>query len=313
MNRRELFISANASVALAMSAWPSSASVNITSRNAFSFAFITDCHIQPELNAAIGCRDCFKQISKQPFDFVIQGGDHVFDALEVDRNRAMRLMDLYVETEQVIGLKVHQVLGNHDCFGVFPKSGVDPSAPDYGKQFYIERFGPTYYAFDHKGVHFVVLDSIGITSDRSYEGRVDAAQLDWLRRDLASLPIGAPIIVISHIPLVTALSCYEPLDWTLTPHNWTNVVNARDVLALLQGHKVLGVLQGHSHVAERVLLNGVPFITGGAVSGNWWQGSFLGTPEGYLQVDVDGDELRTRYVTYGFHSVDPQDVAIGRG
>jgi len=313
MNRRELIIAANASVVLGAVTQPLSAHANSIKQSAFSFAFITDCHIQPELNAAAGCRDCFKQISKGRFDFVIQGGDHVFDALEVDRKRAMQIMDLYVETEQVIGLKVHQVLGNHDCFGVFPKSGVDPTAPDYGKQYYIERFGPTHYTFDHKGVHFIVLDSIGITGDRSYEGRVDAAQIEWLRRDLAGLPVGTPIIVVSHIPLVTALSCYEPLDWTQTPHNWTNVVNARDVLALLQGHKVLAVLQGHSHVTERVIVNGVPFITGGAVSGNWWQGSFLGTPEGYLQVDVDGDEVRTQYVTYGFHSIDPQDVAIGHG
>jgi Icc protein len=310
MNRRELLIASNATIAFAAGVRPLEVSAHDMRKSAFSFAFMTDCHLQPELNAAIGCLNCFKQISKERFDFVIQGGDHVYDALEVDRKRANSLMDLYIETEQVIGIKIHHVIGNHDCFGVFPKSGVDPSVPDYGKQYYIERFGPTYYAFDHKGVHFVVLDSIGITADRSYEGRIDAAQLEWLRRDLAALPAGAPIIVISHIPLVTGLSCYEPLDWETTPHNWTNVVNARDVLAMLRGRKVLAVLQGHSHVAERVTLNGIPFITGGAVSGNWWQGSFLGTPEGYLEVTVDADRVDTRYVTYGFHSVDRKDVLI---
>ena len=41
-----------------------------------------------------------------------------------------------------------------------------------------ERFSKTYYSFEHKGVHFIVLDSIGITDDRAYEGRVDAAQLN---------------------------------------------------------------------------------------------------------------------------------------
>ncbi|WP_068079852.1 metallophosphoesterase family protein [Novosphingobium rosa] len=83
-------------------------------------------------------------------------------------------------------------------------------APHYGKRFFIERFGPTYYSFDHKGVRFLVLDSIGITPDRNYEGRVDAAQLDWLKAELGGLKPGQPLIVVTHIPLVTALSCYEP-------------------------------------------------------------------------------------------------------
>lgn len=277
----------------------------------FSFAFLGDCHIRPELDADRACAMCFEQVSASNVDFVIQGGDHIEDALETGRTRATLLMDLYQHTEHVhLRKKIYHVLGNHDCLGVFPKSGIDPSAADYGKQFYLDRFGPRYYAFDHKDVHFVVLDSIGLTADRNYEGRVDSGQLAWLRSDLAALPKGTRIIVVTHIPLVTGMQCYEPESWLDTPHNWTFVVNGREVLRILQEHDVLAVLQAHSHVCERIELNGISFITTGAVAGADWRGSFLGTPEGYTEITVSGRAVASRYRTYGFASVDRQDIPI---
>lgn len=277
----------------------------------FSFAFISDCHIRPELNADKGCADCFEQISASDHDFVIQGGDHIEDALEASRERATMLMDLYQRTEhRHLRKPVHHVLGNHDCLGVFATSGIDPSAPDYGKQFYMDRFGPRYYAFDHKGVHFVVLDSIGLTEDRNYEGRVDAPQLAWLKADLAAQPKGTRIIVVTHIPLVTAMQCYEPEPWLNTPHNWTFVANGREVLRILRDYDVLAVLQGHSHVCEQIELNGIRFISTGAVAGADWRGSFLGTPEGYSEIFISGRTVEARYRTYGFAASDRQDVSI---
>jgi 3',5'-cyclic AMP phosphodiesterase CpdA len=244
----------------------------------FSFLFMTDTHLEPELNAAGGCAQCFRHARAIPADFVIQGGDHVYDALGVGRARASQLIDLYTRTEQDLGRQVHHTIGNHDCFGVLPASGVAGSDPWYGKKFFEAQFGALYYAFDHRGVHFVVLDSIGFTTDprtgaHDYEGRIDAAQLAWLAADLAALRPGTPV-----------------------------------VLALLRGHTVLGVLQGHTHINETVWWQGVPFITGGAVSGNWWHGTRLGTPEGFSVVEVAENRLNVRYETYGFHSVAPRNT-----
>ena len=274
----------------------------------FRFLFITDAHIEPELDAAHGTAMCFRKARAIGGDFVIQGGDHVFDALGVGRARADQLLDLYDRTQQSLALPIHHAIGNHDCFGVYAKSGVDPTDPLYGKKFYQDHFGPLYYSFDHKGVHVVVLDSIGITADRDYEGRVDAAQLGWLARDLASQARDTPILVVSHIPLVTAFACYDPATSARETHHKDSVVNAPEVIALFAGRRVIGVLQGHTHINETVLWRGVPFITGGAVSGNWWHGTHLGTPEGFTVVDVRDGRLATRYETYGFRSVDRHDT-----
>lgn len=309
MKRRSLLQYAMGAPLAAMAIRPTPAAA--APADGFTFAFLGDSHIRPELDADRACALCFEQISASGVDFVIHGGDHIEDALETGRERATLLMNLYRRTEQAhLRKKVYHVLGNHDCLGVFPSSGIAPTAPDYGKQFYVDRFGPRYYAFDHKGLHFVVLDSIGITADRNYEGRVDAEQLAWLRADLAAQPKDARIIAITHIPLVTAMQCYEPESWLDTPHNWTFVVNGREVLRILRDHAVLAVLQAHSHVYERIELGGVSFITTGAVAGADWRGSFLGTPEGYTEITVTGRRVESRYRTYGFTSVDRQDVPI---
>jgi 3',5'-cyclic AMP phosphodiesterase CpdA len=171
---------------------------------------------------------------------------------------------------------------------------------------YTERFGPAYYSFQHKGVHFAVLDSIGITPDRFYEARMDDDQLAWLGKELAAVPAGEPIVVVTHIPLVTAVPSYT----VPTPQaaHGNGFVNGPAAIKLFEGRNVLAVLQGHTHVNEEVVWHGVPYLTSGAVCGNWWHGTRLGTPEGFTVVTISGGKLSTRYVPTGFKSVAPANT-----
>jgi len=274
----------------------------------FDFVFFTDTHLQPELNASQGCDMAFKKMRGLRADFAIQGGDHVFDSLGVPKERAISLFDLYDKTQQDVGLKVYHTIGNHDVFGIYPSSGMTPSDPLYGKKYYEDHIGKTFYSFDHKGMHFIVLDSIGITGDRAYEGRIDAVQMQWLAADLAAQAAGTPMVVVTHIPLVSAVACYNPPPATTPAHNGSTVTNSAEVIKLFEGRNVLGVLQGHWHINERVEWHGVPYMTSGAVSGNWWHGTHMGAPEGYTVVSLRSGRLTTRYETYGFKSVDPQNT-----
>src|ERR1700685_1567597 len=147
----------------------------------FDFVFFTDTHIQPELDAAHGCDMCFRKIAATNPEFAIMGGDHVYDATSVNGVRAGMAFALYKRTERALRMPLHHAIGNHDIFGVLKQSGIAPTDPLYGKKMYQDRMGQTYYSFDYKGYHFVVLDSIQPTPDRLWEARVDAAQLTWLR------------------------------------------------------------------------------------------------------------------------------------
>jgi 3',5'-cyclic AMP phosphodiesterase CpdA len=269
----------------------------------FSFLFVTDAHIQPELNAAVGTDMAFKKARTFKADFAIQGGDHVFDALGVPKQRALALFDLYDKTEQDLGLKVYHTIGNHDVLGIYTASGIPSTDPQYGKKLFEDRFGKRYYSFDHKGHHFIVLDSIGITPDHAYEGRIDAEQLKWVATDLAALPKATPIIVSVHIPLVSAFASYIPAPAIPARYQSLTVANANEVLAIFEGHNVIGVLQGHTHINENVDYRGVNYITSGAICGNWWKGIRMGTPEGFTVVNVANGRMTTHYETYGFRAL----------
>ncbi len=299
---RRSFLS-GAATAAALSAFPGRSAIAATAPQDFTFLFLTDTHIQPELDAAKGCAMAFKRARDFHADFAIQGGDHIFDGLGVPKTRGLQLYDLYAETEQQLGLKTYHTIGNHDVMGLYPQSGVVPADPQYGKAVFQERIGKLYQSFDHRGVHFIVLDSIGFTPDRAYEGHIDAAQLRWLADDLAALPAGQPIIVSVHIPLVTAFDRYVPEPQTPPPHHGESVKNAWQVLPLFEGHNVLGVLQGHLHINERIEWRGVPYIGSGAVCGNWWKGIRMGTPEGFTVCKVRNGRLETSYESYGFRAV----------
>jgi 3',5'-cyclic AMP phosphodiesterase CpdA len=320
LNRRE-FVTLGA-VAAGAALLPQSAAAEPP--GSFDYLFLTDTHIQPELAAADGCALAFKKASTIRADFAIQGGDHVFDAMAVPRQRAESLFDLYSHTEQALGIKVYHTIGNHDQFGVLIGSGVELAAPSYGKQMFIDRVGPTYYSFDHKGYHFITLDSVQPTGDRSWDARIDEPQLKWLADDLAKTAPTTPIVVTCHVPLVTAFSQYTPpggaggsgvatksasLSAGLPAvHPQLAVVNAWQVLPLFLNHNLLAVLQGHTHINEVVEFHGVQFITSGAVCGNWWHGTRLGTPEGFTVVSLRNGKLTHRYETYGFKSVAPQNT-----
>jgi 3',5'-cyclic AMP phosphodiesterase CpdA len=193
-------------------------------------------------------------------DFAICGGDLVFDAAEVQYPRAKQLFDLYQETLKPFEMPVHAVLGNHDVFGVSSKSGIPQTDPHYGRRIFEDRIGPTYSSFDHQGWHFVLLDSIGTKpGGRDFIGLIDGPQLDWLRTDLARIKPGTNLVVVTHVPLVSAVLQLVADPWK-TPETYL-VTNAREVLEILWPYHPKMVLQGHTHIRECVVYNGCQFKT----------------------------------------------------
>jgi 3',5'-cyclic AMP phosphodiesterase CpdA len=264
----------------------------------FSFAHFTDIHIEPELKAAAGTAACFDRINAFNPDFALCGGDLVFDSNATPRRRGIEVFDLYGRTSRRLAMPVHSVPGNHDVFGLSNQSGISASDPLYGKKMFEDRIGPRFSSFAHKGWQFLLLDSIGITPQREFIGRVDDEQLAWLRMELAAIGTAKPIIVLTHVPLLSAVLQIVPDPWK-SPSTYL-VTNAPEVLAVLAPYNVKAVLQGHTHIRENVIYNGCQFLTSGAVCGNWWKGPRCGHPEGFAIVTVKEGRVSWRYETYGF-------------
>lgn len=296
LNRRDLILGAGA---FALS--PALSSATTPAGGSFSFVHFTDVHIEKELNAADGAAACFDKINKLNPDFALCGGDLVFDSTETPRMKGIELFDLYAGTRKRLSMPVHTVPGNHDVFGLSTKSGVPANDPLYGKKMFEDRIGPRFSSFDHKGWHFVLLDSIGITAERDYVGTIDEEQLNWLRADLSAVGPTRPVVLMTHIPIVSAVMQIVPDPWKTS--NKYMVDNSQQVLSILAPYNVKAVLQGHTHIRESVIYNGCQFLTSGAVCGNWWKGPRLGHPEGFAVLTVKGDAIAWRYETYGFKAV----------
>jgi 3',5'-cyclic AMP phosphodiesterase CpdA len=152
------------------------------------------------------------------------------------------------------------VPGNHENFGIErEKSGISADHPLYGKQMYRHYLGPNYYSFTWGGVRFLGLDSIDV-DDMWYYGHVDAAQLEWIKRDLAATPDTTPVVTFNHIPFSSAaerLDAYRdepPAPTLITVNGKTQfrhlVSNTADVLAALKPHRLEIALGGHLHARE---------------------------------------------------------------
>jgi 3',5'-cyclic AMP phosphodiesterase CpdA len=262
---------------------------------------MTDIHVQPELKADQGFSKAIDKVNQLKPDFVVTGGDLIMDALGQSFERSINLYDLYNNLCKKFEMPVYNTLGNHEVFGLYEKSGIDPKHPEYGKTMFENRLGnnKTYFSFDHKDWHFIVLDAIGFTEERKYIGLIDSAQIQWIKDDLNKTDKKTAIAVFTHIPLISATAQLRN-GGTAALSPSSVVSNSNEVIGLFNEHDLRLVLQGHLHIVEEIIFKNIHFITGGAVSGKWWKGAHHGFSEGFVVVDIENKEIDWQYQTYGW-------------
>ena len=270
-------------------------------QESFKFVFMTDIHLQPEKKGIQGFQKAIKRTNSINPDFTLTGGDLIMDALGQSRSRADSLYNLYQKTVKSLNMPVYNTIGNHEVFGLYKESGVSPSNSFYGKKMYKNRMQKerTYYSFEHKGWHFMVLDGIGFTSDRHYIGKIDSTQMKWIKKDLSKIDKDKPIIVSVHIPFYSILA--QAVEGGTEPLSKGAIItNNVEVLDLFEDYNLKLVLQGHLHIVEDIKYKGTHYITGGAVSGHWWEGPNYGHEEGFVVVEIKGNQFDWHYEDYGW-------------
>jgi hypothetical protein len=150
-------------------------------------------------------------------DFIMFTGDltHTTDDPQERRKRLTEFKEIVA----ALNVKnVHFMPGEHDA------------ALDHG-QAYQEFFGETHYTFNHKGVHFIVLDNV---SDPA--ANIGEVQLIWLANDLRQQPPDAIIVVFTHRPL---FDLYPQWDWATR--------DGAKAVDMLMPHANVTVFYGHIH------------------------------------------------------------------
>jgi len=230
-------------------------------------------------------------------DLVIAGGDLIGGGFTANPQEAEENWAVYASLVERIEAPVKNAIGNHDLVGAARADPSDWSAPrsSFLKHTGLDR---TYYAFDAGGYHFIVLDTVQVVGgDLGYEGGLDPAQREWLVSDLARVEVDKPIVLVSHMPLLSVFPLARN-GWAEPAARNRVILDANKLLDLFSDRRLELVLQGHLHVFEKIEWRGTTFVTGGAVSANWWKGARLGTEEGFCVVDLNGDGVDVRYQSY---------------
>lgn len=262
--------------------------------DSFSFVFMTDIHLKPEMNAPKGFKMAIDKTNELNPDFVITGGDLVYDAMRGGQARCDSLFTLYKEMSKGFTMPVYNTLGNHDLFAIYPESPESEANPDYKYGMFERYLGKTYYSFNHKGWHFIVLNSLDVTEDKKYRGHFHNEQLEWLKSDLDKTDSLTPIVVVSHIPM---LSVRGQMSGSAGPM----IDNVAEVFKMLENKNLKLILQGHIHWKESGKINDrFEYITGGSIAGNGWKGRRHNTKEGFVLVRIQNDDISWEYIDHGW-------------
>jgi len=234
----------------------------------FTFAYISDSHITQIKGREFvrnWDRGLIRAVTEANLldprpDFFFYGGDiaQLGKRAEIDHG---------LDILSALRGQTHYVIGEHDYY------------LDLG-DYWRKQLGPDHYSFDHKGVHFVVLNSILTydhwTHDRWGSGEermqqmarldnpqgspfmVGEAQRKWLQQDLSKVSRDTPLVVFSHSPLQ---KIYK--GWNF----WTD--DAEQVQALLEPFAKVTVLYGHVHQIQTNQIGNISFHAAMATAWPW--------------------------------------------
>ena len=245
---------------------------------AFRFAYVSDTHLYARgmdhrfAKAALKAVEDVNALDPQP-DFVLFGGD----LAQLGRPDELALGEQILKE---LRPPLRMMVGEHDWY------------LDLGER-WRELFGADHYSFDHKGVHFVVLNSVvekdfwtaknytpeermaivaGLDDNRQSPFEVGEAQRAWLRADLKKVKRSTPVVVFSHSPLYKLYKA-----WNF----WTD--DAEQVQALLKPFKTVSVIHGHTHQLLTNRIGNIHFH--GMLSTAWpWPYAPEGLPEYTVQM-----------------------------
>jgi len=234
----------------------------------FTFAYISDSHIQHIKGSSFvnnWDRGLIRAVAEtnlmQPKpDFVVFGGDLAQLGTQPE-------LDHGAEMLAKLNHKTYHVLGEHDYY------------LDLG-EYWSELFGDHYYSWDHKGVHFIVLNSIitfdawtfdrwptaeqrmlemaGLDNPNGSPFMVGEAQRAWLKKDLEKVSKDTPVVVFSHSPIQ---KLYK--GWNF----WTD--DAEQIQALLAPFTDATVIYGHVHQIQYNQIGNISFHAVMATAWPW--------------------------------------------
>ena len=254
--RRQFLITCAAGISVAPALWAQ------TSFPKFTFATISDCHLNDAASAAILEKTvrCINEDERISFAVIL--GDVATAAKTEELELAKKALDQFSKAWYIVP-------GNHD---VRPK-GDDPIG-SYGT-----IYGAPRWVHAYQGWALIGFNSCdGSKSDVT----VGTEELDWLRKQAAALQPDQPV----------ALFCHHPLN----PHSARyRIENADEIINIFEGHTLRIAAAGHWHGNQVETQGDILFTTTACCSTT--RNNFDNTAaKGYRLFHINGDKVDTEFV-----------------
>ena len=229
-------------------------------------------------------------------------GDMTWDLYWITNNYSFK--EYLADAAGIQGVMLYHTIGNHD-HSMYYMGDYDTVKE------YKELIGPTYYSFNIGKVHYVVLDDVECTNStpttdekgnacykRTYDGHIVSDELNWLKKDLASVPNGTPLVVTMHIPLYSNRGAY-------------NIKEASALENVLKAYPEVHLYTAHTHTVyntDHLGTNHLYEHNAGSICGTWWwsgketPGVHIGqdgSPGGYTLLDIAGTNVKWQYKATG--------------
>ncbi len=223
----------------------------------FRFGIVTDVHYADSPNGKEGqhyreslvkMAECVERMNDEKVDFLIELGDFKDMSRPVSEKETLKYLKAIEKVFRAFRGPRYHVLGNHDMdciskeqfLGIAKNSGISPKR--------------SYYSFNRKGIHFVVLDANYLADGTGYncgnfhwtDPNIPKAELDWLEKELSSSDY--PCILFIHQLLNGEGDVY--------------VNNAAGVRTILENSgRTMAVFQGHAHNGGYQEIEGIHYYT----------------------------------------------------
>lgn len=199
--------------------------------------------------------ECIGLMNQEKPDFVIELGDFKDQDVVPNEANTLKYLSEIESAFRKFNGPVYHVLGNHDEDGI-------------SKSQFLERVENTgipktksYYSFDVKGIHFVVLDGNFTKDGKEYDHgnfswddtMIPEVEMNWLRDDLKNSQL--PTIVFIHQMIDDSVNAKQAV---------LNAAEVRNVLE--QSGRVFCIFQGHVHEERINSINGIAYYSVNAMA-----------------------------------------------